>query len=196
MSYLRASHRPPSIRFVVLPRSIRAARPDDPAVIAAVYAPYVEDTAISFEATSPDAAEMRRRILAQPRLPWLVATRGDDVVGYAYASQHRTRAAYRWSVDCSVYLAEQEHGHGTGRALYELLFGQLRDLGFASVYAGIALPNDASVGLHEAMGFQPVGVYRQVGFKLGRWYDVGWWQFALADAPESPAEPREWPPGC
>jgi phosphinothricin acetyltransferase len=181
---------------VVLPRSIRAALPDDAAVIAAVYAPYVEDTAISFEATPPDAAEMRRRILARPRLPWLVATRGDDVVGYAYASQHRTRAAYRWSVDSSVYLAEQEHGHGTGRALYEQLFGQLRDLGFASVYAGIALPNDASVGLHEAMGFQPVGVYRQVGFKLGRWYDVGWWQLGLADAPESPAEPREWSPGC
>jgi len=176
------------------PVQVRTAGPADAAGIAAVYAPYVTDSVASFEAVPPDAAEMQRRMLAEPRLPWLVASRGGDVVGYCYASSHRARAAYRWSVDCSVYLAASEHRRGTGRALYEELFPLLRELGHVSVFAGVTLPNPASVGLHEALGFTPVGVERAVGWKDGRWHDVGWWQRTLQDPPEAPAEPRLWSP--
>ena len=160
--------------------------------IAAVYAPAVTSTAISFEQVPPDGDEMTRRMLVKPRLPWLVARRDDEVVGFAYAATHRERAAYRWAVDSSIYLAATEQGRGTGRSLYEGLFAQLRALGYVRALAGIALPNDASVGLHEAMGFEPVGIYRQVGFKRGRWHDVGWWQLELAPAPVNPSEPGEW----
>jgi len=176
------------------PAPVRAAGPADAAGIAAVYAPYVTDSVASFEAVPPDAAEVRQRMLAEPRLPWLVATRGSEVVGYCYASPHRGRAAYRWSVDCSVYLSASEHRRGTGRALYGELFALLRALGHVTVLAGITLPNPASVGLHASLGFTPVGVYRAVGFKDGRWHDVGWWQRALQDPPQVPAEPRRWDP--
>lgn len=171
---------------------IRAAVPADGAGIAAVYAPVVAATVISFEQTPPDADEMTRRMLVTPRLPWLVAQREDEVVGFAYGSAHRARAAYRWAVECSVYLAPSEHRRGTGRALYTRLFDALRELGYVRVLAGITLPNVASVGLHEAMGFEPVGVYRQVGFKDGRWHDVGWWQLTVMDLPSPPSEPKEW----
>jgi phosphinothricin acetyltransferase len=128
-------------------------------------------------------------------LPWLVAERDGGVTGYAYASPHRARAAYRWGADVSVYLDERERGRGSGRALYGALLPVLRDLGYTGAYAGITLPNPASVALHESMGFSLVGVYRRVGYKLGGWHDVGWWQLVLADPlPEVPAEPREWAP--
>lgn len=172
---------------------IRLARAADAAAIAAVYRPYVTGTVISFETEPPDAGEMARRMAALPLLPWLVAERDASVVGYAYASAHRTRAAYRWGADVSVYLDERERGRGTGRALYAQLFDLLRDLGYVAAYAGITLPNPASVGLHESIGFRPVGVYRNVGYKSGRWHDVGWWQLALVDPPPTdPAEPRPW----
>lgn len=175
---------------------VRAATAADAAAIAAVYRPYVTDTVISFETDPPDAGEMARRMATEPLLPWLVAERDGDVTGYAYASAHRTRAAYRWGADVSVYLRADERGRGTGRALYSRLFELLRDLGYLAAYAGITLPNPASVGLHESMGFRPVGVYRSVGYKLGGWHDVGWWQLALADPmPPAPAEPRPWTPG-
>lgn len=172
--------------------TIRVATLDDAAGIAAVYAPYVTNGVISFEAEPPDAAEMARRMSARPALPWLVKERDGAVTGYAYASVHKDRAAYRWAVDCSVYLASTEQGRGTGRALYDRLLAQLRDLGYLRAYAGIALPNAASVGLHEAVGFEPVGVYRAVGFKHGAWHDVGWWQLSLADPDGEPPEPRPW----
>jgi phosphinothricin acetyltransferase len=113
------------------------------------------------------------------------------VVGYAYASRHRVRAAYRWSVDVAVYIAPSHHRMGIGRAVYTSLFSILAAQGFFNAYAGVTLPNPASVGLHEAMGFTPVGVYRHVGYKLGAWHDVGWWQRPLReprDAPELPLE--------
>lgn len=175
---------------------IRAATAADAAAIAAVYRPYVTDSVISFEAEPPDAAEMAGRMAAEPRKPWLVAERVGAVVGYAYASAHRERAAYRWAADVSVYLAEVERGRGTGRALYGRLFDLLGDLGYVAAYAGIALPNPASVGLHESMGFRLVGVYRGVGHKFGRWHDVGWWQLALVDPlPAAPDDPRPWRDG-
>lgn len=175
---------------------VRPARPADAAGIAAVYAPIVEQSVISFEATPPDADEFARRMAARPRLPWFVGEAGGQVVGFAYAAQHRSRAAYRWSADCSVYLAGGARGKGLGRALYERLFAEVRELGYVSLFAGVALPNDASVGLHTALGFQPVGIYRNVGHKFGSWVDVGWWQLPLLDPPHQPAEPIEWqPPG-
>jgi len=179
---------------VTVPAGIRAADVADAAAIAAVYRPWVTDSVASFEAVPPDAAELAERMLGAPRLPWLVACRDGVVVGYAYAARHRSRAAYRWAVDCSVYLTADERGAGTGRALYGRLVPELRELGYVTAFAGIALPNPASVRLHAALGFTPVGTYRAVGFKAGRWHDVGWWQLPLQRPPDQPAEPREWSP--
>ncbi|MBA3234167.1 MAG: N-acetyltransferase [Propionibacteriales bacterium] len=173
---------------------VRSATRADAAAIQAIYTPVVVDSAISFEEAPPDEEEIVRRMLSEPRLPWLVATQGQAVVGYAYASIHRARRAYRWSADCSIYLREQEWGRGTGRRLYQQLFAELRGLGYVSVFAGIALPNDASVGIHEAMGFVPVGAFQQVGFKHGSWHDVGWWQLGLTPPSSTPREPRPWEP--
>lgn len=173
--------------------SIRSATPPDAAGIAAVYAPYVRDGFATFELEPPDAGEFARRMASRPRLPWLIAEDGSLVVGFAYASPHRQRAAYRWSVDVSVYLAAGARGQGTGRALYERLLATVASLGYVSAFAGIALPNEASEGLHRSMGFTLVGIYRDVGFKLGRWRDVGWYQRRLAEPPPAdPAEPRDW----
>jgi phosphinothricin acetyltransferase len=173
---------------------IRPADTNDAAACAMVYAPYVEGSFASFEEIAPTAAEMAGRMLAAPRLPWLVATRGGEVVGYAYASHHRARRAYRWSVEVSVYLRTSEHGRGTGRALYGELLPLVRSLGYVSAFAGVTLPNASSIRLHEAMGFTPIGVFRNVGFKHGAWYDVGWWQLALCEPPAAPPEPTAWQP--
>ncbi len=110
----------------------------------------------------------------------------DGVVGYAYGCPHRERAAYRWAADVSVYVAPTHHRQGLGRALYEDLLARLTEQGFQIACAGVTLPNDASVGLHESLGFAPVGVYRRIGFKLGRWWDVGWWQRELRPAGAGP----------
>jgi L-amino acid N-acyltransferase YncA len=174
---------------------IRAAAPEDAEAISAIYAPVVATTAISFEESPPGPAEISRRMLARPRLPWLVAEDSGRVAGYAYASAHRQRAAYRWSADSSVYLDPEFRSRGLGRLLYERLIAEVADLGYVSLFAGIALPNAASVGLHEALGFRPVGVFRNVGFKHGSWRDVGWWQRPLRDAAPAPDEPRAWHPG-
>lgn len=174
--------------------AVRAAAPGDVAAIAAIYAPYVSDGYASFEAEPPTGAEFERRMAAPPRLPWLAADDAGRLVGFAYASRHRSRAAYRWSVDVSVYVDLPAHGRGTGRALYEGLLPEVRSLGYVCAFAGITLPNPASVRLHEAVGFAPVGVYRSVGFKAGAWRDVGWWQLQLREPPAAPVEPREWDP--
>jgi phosphinothricin acetyltransferase len=176
------------------PIGIRPADVGDAAGIAAVYRPYVTGSVASFETEPPDAAELARRMVGAPRLPWFVACRDDAVVGYAYAAAHGSRAAYRWSVDCSVYLVAGEPGTGTGRALYDRLLPAVTELGYVTAFAGIALPNPASVGLHTAVGFTPVGVYRAAGYKSGRWHDVGWWQLPLREPPVEPAEPRPWTP--
>lgn len=172
---------------------VRAATQADAAGVAAIYAPVVTGTAISFEEEPPGPEEITRRMLARPRLPWLVADDGGRVAGYAYASAHRARPAYRWSADCSVCLDPRYRGRRLGRRLYERLITEVHDLGYRSLFAGIALPNPASVGLHEALGFRPVGVFRDVGYKHGAWRDVGWWQRALTEA-AAPAEPRPWSP--
>lgn len=173
---------------------IRPAVLADAEAVRDIYAPIVENTHLSFEETPPDAHEIRRRIEAAPRLPWLVVQQAEQVAGFAYASRHRRRAAYRWSADCSIYLDPRYHGRGLGRLLYERLLTELVELGYISAYAGIALPNPASVRLHEAMGFRPVGIFSSVGHKHGRWRDVGWWQRLLCEPPAHPRPPREWMP--
>src|SRR5579875_1765070 len=174
--------------------TLRAARPADAAAIAAIYAPYVTGTAISFEEVPPSVGVIAARMTASPRLPWWVAVDGGTVAGFAYAAPHRSRAAYRWSVEVSVYLAPSYRGRGLGMALYRRLLPEVRGLGYVSAYVGITLPNPASVRLHERAGFTPVGVFRDVGYKHGRWHDVGWWHLPLADPPADPADPRSWSP--
>ena len=170
--------------------TIRLAEESDAAYVQAIYATSVRDTAISFELEPPTVDEMRGRISSTlERFPWLVCEADGAVLGYAYASSHRSRLAYQWSVDVSVYIDPSTHRHGLGRAVYASLFGILKLQGFANAYAGITLPNPASVGLHESMGFERVGVYREVGYKAGAWHDVGWWYLKLgmhALAPEPP----------
>jgi L-amino acid N-acyltransferase YncA len=160
----------------------------DAAALAAIYAPYVRDTPISLEEEPPTADEIAGRIETTTRThPWLVAEVDADILGYAYATRHRERACYRWAADVTVYVTPERQRGGIGRALYQALFELLADQGFRIACAGITLPNPASVGLHEALGFHPVGVYRNIGWKHGVWYDVGWWQLALGgDGP--PAE--------
>ena len=159
---------------------VRDATPDDAAAIRDIYAPYVTDTIVSFEETPPDADEIARRIAAiAPDYPYLVAEAEGQVIGYAYASQHRTRSAYRSSVDVTVYVAPDRQRGGIGRALFARLLPAAAARGYHAAFAGIALPNAASVGLHEAMGFTPVGIYREVGRKFDAWHDVGWWQRRL-----------------
>jgi phosphinothricin acetyltransferase len=169
---------------------IRLARDADAEAIAAIYRPIVETTTISFETDAPDAAEIRQRVAdTLPVYPWLVCDIDGEVAGYAYATKHRVRAAYRWSVDTSVYIDEARRRLGVGRGLYQSLFAILAAQGFVNAFAGIALPNPGSVGLHEAVGFAPLGVYRRVGFKFGEWRDVGWWQLALKAHEASPGVP-------
>lgn len=170
---------------------VRVATISDADAIAAIYAPIVRETAISFETEPPTAETMAQRIdEALLTHPWLVAEHDKEVVGYAYAGKHRERAAYRWSVDVTAYVREDLRRSGIGRALYEALISTLREQGYRSAFAGIALPNPASIGLHEAVGFTFLGVYREVGFKHGRWHDVGWWRRGLSEAVGSPKEPK------
>jgi phosphinothricin acetyltransferase len=159
----------------------------DAAACAAIYAPHVEGSAVSFEERAPDAAEMRARIERYGTShAWLVAEREGQVVGYAYATSFNERPAYRWSASVSVYVAEEARGGGVGRVLYEALFERLRERGFRMACAGITLPNEASTGLHESLGFERVGVNRSIGWKDGAWRDVGWFQMQLAPAGEGP----------
>ena len=170
---------------------IRLATVEDADEVARIYDPVVAHTAISFELEPPGRDEMRRRIeQVLPFAPWLVDECDGVVRGYAYASKHRDRAAYQWSVDVAVYVGEAHRRRGVGRGLYEKLFRLLRLQGFYVAHAGITLPNAGSVGLHEAVGFRPVGVYRGVGYKLGAWHDVGWWQLALRERDPEPARPK------
>jgi L-amino acid N-acyltransferase YncA len=166
---------------------IRAATPADAEPLLAIYRPVVLDTAVSFELEPPAVAEFRARIEESlARFAWIVAERDGAPIGYAYATAHRARGAYRWSVETSVYVGERQRGQGVGRALYDALLPILAR-SYCNAYAGITLPNDASVALHRAAGFEPVGVFRAVGRKFGRWHDVSWWHLRLrAEPPEGP----------
>ncbi len=170
---------------------LRGATPGDAAAISAIYAPFVTASAVSFETEPPGPGDLRGRIEAAGDLyPWIVACEADDrVAGYAYAAAFRPRPAYRYAVETSVYLAPGAEGRGLGKRLYRALLDTLEAQGFAQAIAAITLPNQASVRLHEALGFAAAGVYRQVGWKLGGWHDVGLWQRALAPA-TPPREPE------
>jgi phosphinothricin acetyltransferase len=160
--------------------------------IAAIYAPIVETTAISFEAVAPDAAEMRSRIGSHPAdKPWIVAENEGAISGYAYASTFRGRPAYRFGAEVTVYVAERARRGGVGRALYRALMQLLTSQGYRRAFAGIALPNDGSVALHHAAGFTDAGVVHAAGFKFGRWHDVGFYECALAPLDVPPHDPVE-----
>ena len=170
---------------------IRLAQEADAAAIAEIYRPYVEDSRVSFEEKAPDAAEMARRCVGdRPGFhPWLVAEEAGQLLGYASSSPFRARPAYRWSVETSIYLAANAHGRGLGKQLLSTLTDLLERQGYVTAIGAIALPNDASVRLHEALGFVHAGTYRGTGFKLGQWIDVGLWQKELAPRSPAPAEP-------
>jgi len=171
---------------------IRFVDPSDADAIAAIYRPVVETTTISFETVPLASDEIARRIAETVVThPWLVCEIGGRVAGYAYATRHRVRAAYRWSVDTSVYVDTSCRRCGVGLGLYASLRAALTAQGYVNAFAGISLPNPASVGLHEAVGFKAIGVYRSAGYKLGAWLDVGWWQLALQSPAEPPSEPLE-----
>jgi L-amino acid N-acyltransferase YncA len=171
--------------------TIRFAEPRDAAGIQSIYAPYCESSSVSFETVAPTVAQMAERIervLAQ--YPWLVCEVGGQLAGYAYATRHSERAAYGWSVDVAIYTSPEFRRRGVARALYTSLFALLRAQGYYKAYAGIVVPNVESVRLHEAVGFKPMAVFPGVGYKLGRWRDVGWWQLDLQPESPEPAPPR------
>jgi L-amino acid N-acyltransferase YncA len=171
---------------------IRPADDGDAEGIAEIYAPIVRDTAISFELDPPSANEMRKRIGDTLKsLPWLVCTDSQGIRGYAYAGHYRARPAYRWSLEVSVYVARDTRRQGVGERLYRALFETVARQGYCRAYAGITLPNEASVKLHQALGFTPVGIYREVGYKFAEWRDVGWWQLALGDPVAEPEDPLD-----
>jgi len=165
------------------PKVRQATVADAPALVG-IYAPYVERTAISFEAVVPDVPEFERRIeTALSSWQWLVAELDGRPVGFAYGGEHRKRTAYRHSVEVAVYVDGDRRGHGIGRALYSALLADLAARGYCNAYAGVVLPNDASLGLHRALGFEWIGVFKSIGWKFGRWHDVAWFQKSLRDRP-------------
>ena len=175
---------------------IRAALPEDAGAIAGIYAPHVLTGTVSFALAPPDARAMRARMAASDGYyPWLVVTNGDGashagVLGFAYATRFRDRPAYKYVVETSIYMAGAAQGQGIGRMLYAALLDTLRAQGFTQAIGGIALPNDASIRTHEAVGFRRAGIYREVGYKQGQWIDVGFWQAELNESTIPPAEPR------
>jgi phosphinothricin acetyltransferase len=169
---------------------VRAAGADDAHACASIYAPYVTDTAITFEIEPPSAEQMGERIASALRShAWLVLEQHERVVGYAHGGPFKDRPAYRWSCEVSVYVELGRRRTGAGRSLYEALLARLAQRGFRVAVAGMTLPNEASEGMHRAMGFEPVGTFRRIGFKHGRWHDVAWVQRALGGE-DPPAEPR------
>lgn len=164
----------------------------DAAACAAVYSPFVTAGVASLEERAPDEREMATRVQTiSTRYPWLVAEVEGMVVGFAYATEHRARSAYRWATETTVYVSPSHHRRRVGRALYGTLLPLLASQGLYVACAGITLPNQASVALHERFGFEPIGVYRGIGFKHGIWWTTGWWQLALREQTpgETPAEP-------
>jgi len=170
---------------------IRMATPNDAAGCQTIYAPIVRETIVTYEVDPPSVEEMRRRIEAVlPLFPWLVDEQEGMIIGYAYGSQHRSRTAYQWSVEVSVYVHESHRRQGVGRRLCVALLDRLRGQGYRTALAGIGLPNMASVELHRDIGFSHVGTYHNVGFKMGRWLDTDWWELSLQDLPDPPPAPR------
>ncbi len=173
---------------------IRVATAGDGAAIAQIYAPFVEASAVSFEDRAPSPDTMAKRVVAGlGRYPWLIAEENETVVAFAYAAPFRERTAYRFAVETSIYVAPEAQRRGVGTLLYGALLDTLDAQGFTQAMGTIALPNDASIRLHEMMGFFRAGTWRSVGWKRDRWRDVGLWQRPLSDPPEPPPEPKPFP---
>jgi phosphinothricin acetyltransferase len=169
---------------VPAPFLIRSATESDAAAMLAIYAPFVKRTTVSFETTVPTLEEFAARVRkCATQWAWLLAERDGRCLGYAYGSPHRERAAYRWSTETSAYVDPSAQREGVGKALYLALFDALGARGYCNAYAGMTLPNDASAALHRSVGFEPIGVFRRVGWKFGTWHDVAWLQRRLRDAP-------------
>ena len=163
---------------------------DDVPQILDIYRPIIENTSISFEYDVPTVEQFTSRVINILKThPWLVCTHQGQLAGYAYASPHRSRKAYQWSTELSVYIAENYLKMGIAKALYQVLIKGLKLQGFHTALAGITLPNKASVQFHESIGFIPIGTYHNVGFKFGKWHSVGWWEYQLASYSESPVTP-------
>ncbi|HEY3560822.1 MAG TPA: arsinothricin resistance N-acetyltransferase ArsN1 family B [Kribbella sp.] len=170
---------------------VRDASAADAEACAAIYAPYVRGTAITFELEPPTVEEMAERIAkAQSTHAWLVLEDDGQVVGYAYGGPMKPRPAYRWSCEVSVYVAPTHHRTGAGRTLYDALFARLTARGYRTAVAGVTLPNPASEALHKSLGFEPIGIYRNIGWKHDNWHDVAWSQRPLSQQPDPPEEPR------
>jgi L-amino acid N-acyltransferase YncA len=166
---------------------IRSAAVTDAEGILAIYRDFVTETGVTFETEPPSLDEMRARIeRAVKRYAWLVFERAAELLGYAYADRFHPRPAYRWSVEVSVYVKPDFQGQGVGRSLLSALLESLGGRGYVNAFAGVALPNPASVKLFESLGFEQIALQKQVGYKLGRWRDVGWWQLELAAASVPP----------
>ena len=161
---------------------IRQAKPSDAEQLLEIYRPVVENTTASFELVPPSADEFSIRIAAAiEHHEWLVMEDADRLTGYAYATPHRVREAYQYSVETSVYVHADCRVKGVGKKLYKALFVSLQSRDFHNAYAGITLPNDASVALHESLGFEPIGVFREIGFKHDDWHSVSWWQRRISN---------------
>jgi len=159
---------------------IRLADTNDTHSLLKIYTPYVTETSISFETEIPLISEFQNRIdVILKKFPFIVYERDHQILGYAYASSHRSRAAYDWSVECSVYVEQGFHSQKIGTRLYQELFQLLKVQGVVNIYAGITLPNSNSVKIHENFNFTPIGIYKDAGFKQGKWWDVQWWQLQL-----------------
>ena len=166
------------------PLRIRQATESDAPTLLAIYRPFVETSVVSFETVTPTVDEFAARIAKiVAGWQWLVAERDGRCAGYAYGGLHRERAAYRWSAEVSAYVHPDCQRQGVGRALYAKLFDDLARKGYCSAFAGITLPNDGSVALHRRVGFEPIGVFKSVGRKFGKWHDVAWYQRTLRDSP-------------
>lgn len=169
---------------------LRLATPADAASILDIYAPYIRDTSYTFETEVPSANAMAGRIGAcLEHWPWLVCEMDGHLAGYAYGARYRERTGYQWCVESSVYIHDDFQGRGVGNALYTALLVILEAQGYRNVYAVINLPNEKSVAFHEKMGFEYFATYEKVGYKLGRWKNVGWWQCIVNDYRDEPAPP-------
>lgn len=176
--------------YLAITMTIRFAKLTDAPAILGIYAPYITDTPVTFEYIVPTLSEFSERIdLIQQQFPYLVAEEDGKILGYAYASRHRDRIAYQWSVEASVYIHPSGHRRGIARTLYATLFDLLRKQGYFNVYAGITMPNEPSEAFHQAMGFSLIGVYPNIGYKQGKWHDVCWYQLALQNHEDVPAKP-------
>lgn len=171
---------------------IRLITEADTQAVLDIYKYYVEHTIISFEYEAPTFEEYLQRIKTNTeKYPWLVCLYNNKIIGYAYGSTHRYRTAYQWSPESTIYIAHDFHTKGIGRILYETLFALLKLQGYYNVFAGVALPNEKSVGFHRALGFEEIGIFKNVGYKHGNWHHTHWFQLTLNEHNINPANPKK-----